>query len=51
VSPQPKVYFIHEYSTDIVIPIWALLLAIGLLGLTVMRYRILSRRKPPIRKR
>jgi hypothetical protein len=35
---------------DIAIPGWLILLGIGLLGLTVMRYRILSRRKPPMRK-
>ena len=40
----------HGYVVDIAIPDWAPLLAIGLIGLIVMRYRILARRKPPIRK-
>jgi hypothetical protein len=49
-SQHPKIYFLHEYTTDIFIPLWLILLAIGLFGLIVVRYRILSRRKPPIRK-
>jgi cell division protein FtsW (lipid II flippase) len=49
-SSQPKLYFLHESTTDFVIPLGPILLAIGLLGLLVLLLRLSAKRRPPVRK-